>query len=127
MIRRYSSSFGLASRLLGEPVRSQVRDVYALVRVADEIVDHPDPRLGTRAAGPDAELAARRTCARRCTPATAPNLVVHAFARTARACGIGEDLIDPFFDSMAMDLDTAVHTARQRRSATSTAPPRSSG
>ena len=46
VIRQYSSSFGLASRLLGEPVRTQVRNVYALVRVADEIVDNPDPALG---------------------------------------------------------------------------------
>ena len=47
VIRHYSSSFGLASRLLAEPVRTQVRNVYALVRVADEIVDNPDPALGT--------------------------------------------------------------------------------
>ena len=45
VIREYSSSFGLASRLLAEPVRTQVRNVYALVRVADEIVDNPDPTL----------------------------------------------------------------------------------
>ena len=47
VIRRYSSSFGLASRLLAEPVRTQVRNVYALVRVADEIVDNPDSALGS--------------------------------------------------------------------------------
>ena len=49
VIRRYSSSFGLACRLLAEPVRTQVRNVYALVRVADEIVDNPDPGLGPEA------------------------------------------------------------------------------
>jgi len=38
------------------------------------------------------------------------NLVVHAFARTAVDCGIGEELIDPFFASMRMDLDRTVHT-----------------
>ena len=46
IINKYSSSFGLASRLLAEPVRTQVRNVYALVRIADEIVDNPDPALG---------------------------------------------------------------------------------
>ena len=32
------------------------------------------------------------------------DLVLHAFARTARECGIGEDLTQPFFDSMAADI-----------------------
>jgi phytoene/squalene synthetase len=39
------------------------------------------------------------------------NLVVHAFARTARECGIGADLIAPFFASMRTDIDTASHDA----------------
>ena len=39
------------------------------------------------------------------------NLVVHAFARTARECGIGDALIGPFFASMRTDLLTARHDA----------------
>ena len=39
VISSYSSSFGLASRLLAEPARSHVRNIYAMVRIADEIVD----------------------------------------------------------------------------------------
>jgi phytoene synthase len=35
VIRRYSTSFGLASRLLGAEVRGHVENIYALVRVAD--------------------------------------------------------------------------------------------
>ena len=42
VISSYSTSFGAACRLLAEPVRTHVRDVYALVRVADEIVDAPE-------------------------------------------------------------------------------------
>ena len=38
------------------------------------------------------------------------NLVVHAFARTARSVGIDQTIVDPFFDSMRMDLETTVHT-----------------
>ena len=59
VIRRYSSSFGMASRLLREPVRGHVRNVYALVRIADEIVDNPDAGLGSteRSAMLDALLA----------------------------------------------------------------------
>ena len=109
VIRHYSSSFGLASRLLAEPVRTQVRNVYALVRVADEIVDNPDPRLGREPRERmltwlhDDVRHALRT-------GYSANLVVHAFARTAIECGIGEELIDPFFASMRMDLDTSTHT-----------------
>jgi phytoene/squalene synthetase len=32
------------------------------------------------------------------------DLILHAFARTARTCGIGEDLTQPFFDSMSADV-----------------------
>jgi 15-cis-phytoene synthase len=109
VIRAYSSSFGLASRLLAEPVRTHVRNVYALVRVADEIVDNPDQSLGTRARATmldwlqDDVHHALRT-------GYSGNLVVHAFARSALCCGIGEDVIDPFFASMRMDLETTVHT-----------------
>ncbi len=39
------------------------------------------------------------------------NLVVHAFAQTARECGIGADLVRPFFASMRTDLTTARHDA----------------
>jgi phytoene/squalene synthetase len=109
VIRRYSSSFGLASRLLGEPVRTHVCNVYALVRVADEIVDNPDPSLGHEARATmltwlhDDVHHALQT-------GYSANLVVHAFVRTALACGIGERLIDPFFVSMRMDLYATVHT-----------------
>jgi hypothetical protein len=35
------------------------------------------------------------------------DLVLHAFARTARASAIGEELTQPFFDSMRADLGSA--------------------
>jgi 15-cis-phytoene synthase len=109
VIRQYSSSFGLASRLLAEPVRTQVRNVYALVRIADEIVDNPDPELGP---GPrDRMLTWLHDDVRHALQTGySGNLVVHAFARTAVGCSIGEELIDPFFESMRMDLATTVHT-----------------
>ncbi|WP_210502419.1 phytoene/squalene synthase family protein [Nocardioides xinjiangensis] len=109
VIREYSSSFGLASRLLGEPVRTQVRNIYALVRVADEIVDNPDPTLDRAARSTMLEWLqddvrhALRT-------GYSGNLVVHAFARTALGVGIEDDVVAPFFASMRMDLDTTAHT-----------------
>jgi 15-cis-phytoene synthase len=108
VIRRYSTSFGLACRLLAEPVRTHVCNVYALVRVADELVDAPRPGSGDDDRrilldGLEAETLAAMACGQ------SANLVVHAFARTAAACGIGPDLLLPFFASMRTDLDRWEH------------------
>lgn len=109
VIRRYSSSFGLASRLLAKPVRTEVCNVYALVRVADEIVDNPDVTV-ERGARDRMLTALQEDVHQALRTGYSANLVVHAFARSARDCGIGADLVDPFFASMRMDLDTTVHT-----------------
>lgn len=108
VIERYSSSFGLASRLLEGPVRAQVRSIYALVRVADEVVDAPRPDVGAhdqRAVLDHLEEEVRDALAR----GMSSDLVVHAFARTARRCGIGMDLVEPFFASMRTDLTRTTH------------------
>lgn len=39
VIAGYSTSFGTATTLLGPSHRAHIRNVYALVRIADEIVD----------------------------------------------------------------------------------------
>lgn len=108
VIKRYSTSFGLASRLLADPVRTHVRNVYALVRVADEVVDAPRPDGDV--AGQDALLTELHAeTLRAMTTGHSANLVVHAFARTARHCGITAELVDPFFASMRMDLEQTEH------------------
>ncbi|QIG40319.1 squalene/phytoene synthase family protein [Microbacterium sp. 4R-513] len=110
VIAAYSTSFGLASRMLGPRVRPHVRNVYALARIADEIVDGP-----ASAAGLDAETERRILDDLESETLAAigrgfsSNLVVHAFGQTARECGIGEDLVRPFFTSMRTDLTTAQH------------------
>lgn len=108
VIERYSTSFGLATRLLHEGVRSDVRCIYAMVRVADEVVDDLTlPWTGEQRAqlleGMESEI--HRAIALR----GSTNLVVHAFAQTAVRHGIGADLIGPFFDSMRADLSVRVH------------------
>jgi 15-cis-phytoene synthase len=112
VIARYSTSFGLACRMLGPRVRPHVRNVYALVRVADEIVDGPASAAGLTTAGERSVLddLERETLAAIGRGFSA-NLIVHAFAGTARECGIGEDLIGPFFASMRTDLTRAAHDA----------------
>lgn len=109
VISGYSTSFGWATRLLDEPVRGHVRSIYALVRVADETVDDPDPRL-TPALRAELLDGLEQETARALACGWSANLVVHAFAMTARRCGISEELVAPFFASMRRDLSPEPHT-----------------
>lgn len=108
VIRSYSSSFRVTSRLLARGLRRDVHNLYALVRLADEVVDAPRPRQG---------VAERREALDRLEVETvraigsgaSTNLVVHAFALTARRVGIDTALTGPFFASMRTDLDLDRH------------------
>lgn len=106
VIREYSTSFAWASRLLDPSARDHIARIYALVRIADELVDGPAESAGvdkrTRAVLLD-ELEAETERALRLGFST--NLVVHAFALSGREHGIGMDLCRPFFASMRRDLD----------------------
>lgn len=108
IIRAYSTSFGAATALLGRRHRQHIRNVYALVRLADELVDgvatsaglpHEAQRIELDALERETELAITR--------GYSTNPIVHAFARTAAAARIGTDLTRPFFASMRMDLPDA--------------------
>ncbi|MFF2632292.1 phytoene/squalene synthase family protein [Microbacterium sp. NPDC058021] len=113
IIAAYSTSFSLATRLFGARVRPHVRNVYALVRIADEIVDGPAAEAGLP---PETlrrvldELEAETLTA--LSRGFSSNLVVHAFCRTARETGIDASLVRPFFASMRTDLDVAAHDAQ---------------
>jgi phytoene/squalene synthetase len=111
VIGEYSTSFGLAVRLLPRATRGHIRNVYALVRLADEVVDG----VATAAGVPEARIAAALDALEEDTYAAmetgwSTNLVVHAFAATARAVGIERTIVTPFFTSMRMDLQRATHT-----------------
>ena len=105
VIRDYSTSFGLASRILSRESRQHIDNIYALVRVADEIVDGVAVEAGLNAAAVRASLdqfeadteAAMAT-------GYSSNLVIHAFALSARECGITSAETAPFFASMRMDI-----------------------
>lgn len=105
VIRSYSTSFGAATRLLGRRHRGHVRNVYALVRVADELVDGVTEGAGlTPAEQADALERLEAEVARAIRSGYSSDLIVHAFAQTARAARIDATLIDPFFASMRADL-----------------------
>lgn len=114
IIRAYSTSFGWASRLLDSSAREDIACIYALVRIADEVVDGPAEAAG-------ADLATRTALLDELESETeralhlgfSANLIVHAFALTARAHGIGVDLCRPFFASMRRDLSTASFDATE--------------
>ncbi|WP_082096018.1 phytoene/squalene synthase family protein [Demequina flava] len=104
VIRKYSSSFGLGARLLTPAMRTHIASIYAMVRVADEIVDtYQGADAGEVLAGFEAQVA-RALDGKFCS-----DVIAHAFGVTAAAVGIGHDLVDPFFESMRMDLTETEH------------------
>ena len=136
VIRGYSTSFGLATRLLGKRVRQDVVNIYALVRVADEVVDGTALAAVVAAGEVAGEVAGESAEAAAAERAPSPNtyltelenqtyaalecgystdLVVHAFAQTARRVGLGRELVEPFFASMRMDLTVTRHDAESLR------------
>lgn len=108
VIRRYSTSFGWSSRLLPAAMRDDIAHVYALVRLADELVDGPAESVGVDAATRGILLDELEADTERALSlGFSTNLVVHAFALTARTHGIGMELCRPFFASMRRDLDAS--------------------
>lgn len=107
VIDAYSTSFGIAVSLLNKKYRQHVANIYALVRVADEIVDGSAAEAGADSSKILDELEAHVYEA--IEAKYSANLIVHAFAHTANYAGIGKDLIQPFFHSMRMDLTQTKH------------------
>lgn len=110
VIRRYSTSFGLASKLLDRRIRQDVENIYGLVRLADEIVDGVAAEAGlSKAAISRSLLELEMDTNNAVEIGYSTNLIVHAFALTARRTGITRELTKPFFDSMRMDITRHVH------------------
>lgn len=118
VIAEYSTSFTLASRLLSPPVRRDVANLYAVVRIADEIVDGA-------AAGAVSDAAAGTAHTPEWIRGLLDNYadavvdapdhpfhtdpVLHAWAGTARRCHLDPDHMRAFFASMRADVDPAAH------------------
>lgn len=113
VISSYSTSFGLATNLLAPEIRRHVRNIYALVRVADEIVDGAASEARSEGGNVDAAFALdqlEQEVYRALRARFSTNLVVHAFAHTANQTGFARGIIEPFFASMRMDLWPRKHS-----------------
>lgn len=100
LTENYSTSFSMSSKLFSEEIRSYVYAIYGMVRIADEIVDtfeaaHRMSRLKEF----------REQVYHAIDTQYSSNPILHAFAHTASKFHIGQELIDPFFDSMLVDVD----------------------
>lgn len=106
LTRAYGTTYYWGALLLPRASRRHVHAVYALCRLADDIVDAPGATLGD-SASTRAELSGFRS---RFEDALvgAPRPgddVLAAVAHTVATCGIEHECFDRFFDAMAMDLD----------------------
>jgi len=95
----YSTSFGTATKLFPSNVRMHIFNIYGMVRVADEIVD---TYTGNQAGSllKDFKMQVFDSLEKKYST----NPIIHAFQITANAFGINRELIEPFFESMEMDL-----------------------
>ncbi len=98
--KQYSTSFALATKLIREPKRTAIYDIYGYVRLADEIVDTWRPRdMEDRLSWFEQETrAAIKTN-------YSSNPVIHAFVLTAKQYGIRLTYINAFLKSMRIDID----------------------
>jgi phytoene/squalene synthetase len=109
VIYSYSTSFGAATKLLPKNLRHHIENVYAMVRVADEIVDGSALEAGVQ--DPEAELNAfEAETYKAMATGFSTNLILHSFAVSAREVGISKDIVEPFFYSMRQDLTETEHT-----------------
>jgi phytoene synthase len=110
LTKAYGTTYYWGAQLLKPSQRQDVYAVYALCRLADDIVDEPDrPSPYVPVGGPPAQrLAAFRQqfedVVLGAVPTSDPVLTV--VADTVRRRGIAADCFERFFDAMALDLTT---------------------
>lgn len=108
LTRAHGTTYFWGAQLLPRDSRRHVHAVYALCRLADDIVDAPGATSGSEAsrtreslAGFRAEFEQSLANPRRARP------VLAAIATSVTETGIDLECFDRFFDAMAMDLDTS--------------------
>jgi phytoene synthase len=106
--RKYSTSFSMAVALLDGSIRQDIYNIYAFVRVADEIVDsfntYPQEELFNRF---EEELWYGLK------HGISSNPVINAFQHTVKIYNIPTELIKAFLKSMRADLTKKVYRNQQ--------------
>lgn len=109
VIGHYSTSFSLATRVLDPGTRRDIRNLYAVVRIADEIVD------GATAEADECPETALDMYEEQVLHAPRHRFhtdpVLHAWANTYRRCGIKDDHVRAFFSSMRRDTTQTDYSA----------------
>jgi phytoene/squalene synthetase/nitrite reductase/ring-hydroxylating ferredoxin subunit len=112
LTRRHGTTYFWGAAILPAEQRRHVHAVYALCRLADDIVDADDACTDDRVAATTAALG--RFHARfveAVDSGRSDDPVLAAVARTVRECGIDLECFERFFGAMAQDL----HTRRYQR------------
>lgn len=106
--KEYSTSFSLATRLLGKTVRQDVYNIYGFVRLADEIVDsfsgYEQEKLFN-----DFEI--QLYCA--LEQKISLNPVLNAFQHTFHKYNMSIEYVEAFMKSMRMDLNKLTYKSRE--------------
>lgn len=106
----FSTSFGIASRFFDQKKRTHIYNIYALVRVADEIVDTYQGK-DMRTLLDTFEQETYQALGR----GFSTNPIIHAFVVTANTVKIDRTLVTPFFKSMRMDIDKSSYSQKEYR------------
>jgi 15-cis-phytoene synthase len=107
---RHGTTYFWGAALLAAERRRHVHAIYALCRLADDIVDLPESHGAHESAGAGAEQRLEafadsfRTALRE---HGSQDPILAAVVNTVITCGIDAECFDRFFDAMAMDLTTS--------------------
>ena len=112
---RYGTTYYWGAALLPKARRRHVHAVYALCRLADDIVDDQavvdrgDSAATAAALEAFADRFRTAVAAERAGDRTGDDPVMAAVAATVVACGIEQECFERFFGAMAMDLTTSTY------------------
>ena len=104
----YSTSFSLATRMLGPAIRQDIYNIYGFVRFSDEIVDsfhdyNKGVLFGRFENALDEALLDKISL----------NPILNSFQETVYKYNIQRDLIDTFMASMRLDLTKSVYSTTE--------------
>jgi phytoene/squalene synthetase len=104
----YSTSFSLATRMLGTSIRQDIHNIYGFVRFADEIVDSFHDY--------NKELLFNRfenALEEALTDRISLNPILNSFQNTVYKYNIDKELIKTFMDSMRLDLTKSTYSTTE--------------